>query len=100
MALHPAELRNELLRRVLDLPEARLGELERWLNDGEHGTGKAKFQSSVKPEHSQRKDWPHAPVHRVSEQGTYIVTAATLNKRQLFRGDEREILSNVVDRVS
>lgn len=35
------------------------------------------------------KDWPHAPVHRLSEHGTYIVTAGTLHKKHWFRGPER-----------
>ena len=30
------------------------------------------------------KDWPHAPVHRLSEQGIYFITAGTLQKRHLF----------------
>lgn len=30
------------------------------------------------------KDWPHAPVHRVSENAVYIVTAGTLYKKRLF----------------
>jgi putative transposase len=30
------------------------------------------------------KDWPHAPVHRLSEHGIYMVTAATLHKERLF----------------
>jgi putative transposase len=29
--------------------------------------------------------WPHAPEHRLSEAGTYIVTAATYEKQNLFR---------------
>jgi len=35
------------------------------------------------------KDWPHAPVHRLSEHGTYIVTTGTLHKEHWFRGPER-----------
>ncbi len=35
------------------------------------------------------KDWPHAPLHRISESGTYIVTAGTLHKEHWFRGPER-----------
>jgi putative transposase len=35
------------------------------------------------------KDWPHAPVHRLSEHGTYMVTAGTLHKEHWFRGPER-----------
>ena len=30
------------------------------------------------------KDWPHAPVHRLSEHGIYFNTAGTLHKRHLF----------------
>ena len=30
--------------------------------------------------------WPHAPLHRVSNHGTFIVTAATLHKQPLFCG--------------
>lgn len=33
-----------------------------------------------------RLDWPHAPPHRLDENGTYIVTGATRNKCPLFRG--------------
>lgn len=37
---------------------------------------------------TQFKDWPHAPVHRFGGAGTFMVTAATLNKRLLFLGTE------------
>jgi hypothetical protein len=30
-------------------------------------------------------DWPHAPVHRFGEGGTYFVTGATLYKQHFFR---------------
>jgi putative transposase len=30
------------------------------------------------------KDWPHAPVHRLSEHGIYFITAGTLHKKHLF----------------
>ncbi len=33
--------------------------------------------------------WPHAPLHRLSEAGTYIVTAGTYGKRHFFHGHER-----------
>jgi putative transposase len=45
------------------------------------------------------KDWPHAPVHRMSENGVYIVTAGVLHKAHLFNTDgkldilERRLLS-------
>ena len=34
-------------------------------------------------------DWPHAPVHRLSEAGAYIVTASTYGKQHFFEGKER-----------
>jgi hypothetical protein len=36
-----------------------------------------------------QKDWPHAPLHRLSEHGTFIVTASTLYKEHFFRGQDR-----------
>jgi putative transposase len=33
--------------------------------------------------------WPHAPLHVLSESGTYIVTAGTYQKHHYFRGRER-----------
>jgi putative transposase len=38
---------------------------------------------------SLAKDWPHAPLHRLSEHGTYIVTAGTLNKEHHFNTVQR-----------
>jgi putative transposase len=37
----------------------------------------------------QTRDWPHAPLHRLSEHGTYMVTAGTLHREHWFRGPER-----------
>ncbi len=34
-------------------------------------------------------DWPHAPVHRLSEAGAFMVTCGTLSKEHHFRGDDR-----------
>ncbi len=34
-------------------------------------------------------DWPHAPVHRMRDAGTYIVTAATYNGAHHFHDAER-----------
>ncbi len=35
------------------------------------------------------KDWPHAPVHRLDTDGVFMVTAATLYKRHLFKTPEQ-----------
>ena len=34
-------------------------------------------------------DWPHSPVHRLGEGGTFIVTCGTYRKEHFFRGAER-----------
>ncbi|MBI5396671.1 MAG: hypothetical protein HZA91_15365 [Verrucomicrobia bacterium] len=33
--------------------------------------------------------WPHAPLHQLSERGTYFVTASTCGKQHHFRGADR-----------
>ena len=33
---------------------------------------------------SRKKDWPHAPTHRLDSRGVYMVTAATLHKEHFF----------------
>ena len=33
--------------------------------------------------------WPHAPLHQLSERGTYFVTASTYSKAHHFRGKDR-----------
>ena len=38
---------------------------------------------------NQIKDWPHAPIHRLSSDGVFMVTGATLNKLHFFKGPER-----------
>ena len=34
-------------------------------------------------------DWPHAPLHRLSDAGAYIVTAGTYTKAHYFRDSTR-----------
>ncbi len=38
------------------------------------------------------KDWPHAPAHRLSANGVYIVTAGTLHKKHLFDSPDKRLL--------
>jgi len=35
------------------------------------------------------RDWPHSPVHRFDESGTYMVTAGTYRKQKFFSTPER-----------
>ena len=71
-----ADRRLHLIEAILHLPEAQLAELEQLLVGGP-------------PPTRPRRDWPHAPPHRFSEQGAYIVTAGTHQKEHFFRGAER-----------
>jgi putative transposase len=41
------------------------------------------------------KDWPHAPIHRISSDGIYMVTGATLYKNHFFSTAEKlKLLEN------
>src|SRR6202011_4679721 len=60
----------------------RLDEVERFL-----ASLSASRETSPSP--VPTGDWHHAPLHRISEEGTYLVTAATLAKAHVFRGAER-----------
>jgi putative transposase len=49
-------------------------------------------EGAVKPAHSRGgrvNDWPHAPVHRLSERGAYLITAGTYRKIHHFNSPER-----------
>jgi len=35
-------------------------------------------------EESSARNWPHAPLHRLTEKGTYMVTAGTYRKDHFF----------------
>ncbi len=95
-------LRVELIEKVLRLPESVLERAVDLLNglgrDEPQGlaavprAGEADVDANRKKaatSHSHSKVWPHAPLHRLTEQGTYIVTAATLHKEHYFRGEQR-----------
>lgn len=73
-------LRVRLIARILELPEGRLLEFERLLNQ-------TPAEVPVAPP-VEEKSWPHAPLHRLSEHGTFMVTGATYQKKHYFRGAE------------
>jgi putative transposase len=54
----------------------------------------------MSPPHSSRlaiRDWPHAPIHRLSEAGVYMVTSGTYQKAHLFQSAERlTFLTNMI----
>ncbi|MBI5775152.1 MAG: transposase [Verrucomicrobia bacterium] len=50
-------------------------------------TSQSGGESGDKSPHS--KPWPHAPVHKLTEHGVYLVTAGTLHKERLFTCPEK-----------
>lgn len=109
------EQRIRLIDRVRALPAAQLYHVERvvrQLESGElsHSTDGVFARAPVKPgdfqsaggsvdgtARAQTKDWPHAPLHRLSQYGTYIVTGGTLHKDHHFRGPVRlELLESAL----
>jgi putative transposase len=43
------------------------------------------------------KDWPHAPVHRLTENAVYFVTAGTLHKQHFFNTPhKKDLLENML----
>jgi putative transposase len=76
------ERRARLVEKILGLPETQFAELERFVD----GLPPADARTAPVP---ASRDWPHAPLHRLSEQGTYIVTAATYEHEHRFAGAAR-----------
>jgi putative transposase len=79
-------LRLRLVRDVLALAPTQLGEVAEFLD-------RLRTSAPCIPLHVTEtladRDWPHAPLHRLGEQGTYIVTSGTYEKAHLFRGADR-----------
>ncbi len=78
----PSVRRLRLIERVLHLADDRLAQLERFLDT-------PVAAAPTPPAPSLSRDWPHAPLHRISKQGTYIVTAGIYQKQHLFAGADR-----------
>ncbi len=48
-----------------------------------------KTESCDMSQHSKSTAWHHAPLHRLEEQGIYMVTAGTRHKEHFFPGSDR-----------
>jgi putative transposase len=86
--LSPDRHRLRLLERLLRLPDDRLAEAERALAALE-AAREPRRAGPDGPALPRGRDWPHAPLHRISEEGTYVVSAATLDHLHHFRGPDR-----------
>jgi putative transposase len=88
-----SELRIQLIERICRLQEHQLADVEAFFLCLEQKESSHSIQSSGVDDTpsilAQEKNWPHAPVHQLSESGTYIVTAGTDHKQHFFRGAER-----------
>jgi putative transposase len=74
------DLRSQLMERIRYLPPERLTALERLL---------AQWERPAPENDALHRDWPRAPVHRISEHGTFLVTAGTLYKHHHFADRRR-----------
>jgi|GEM_PF-458492 len=93
-----------IVARLERLHPPQLAEVDRLLNRLERSgekigsspmilPGSGEIQSGEESPHSKinsplSKDWPRAPLHRLSGKGTYLVTAGTLHKQHYFRDAE------------
>jgi putative transposase len=78
--------RLRLLDLILHLPDERLEKAEQVL-DALRATGADAHPSPAAP--PAYRDWPHAPLHRLSDQGTFLLTAGTYQKEHFFAGSDR-----------
>src|SRR5438132_1345544 len=85
------ELRNRLIERIQQLSGQHLLALEQWLVQMECAGCALPDSPPVQPSRTDSpvRDWPHAPVHRLSEHGTFLVTAGTLYKHHHFPNRQR-----------
>ena len=86
------ELRNWLTERIQQLSRDGLMALEQLFARMESTRStEASGRTPVRPSRieSPIRDWPHAPRHRLSEHGTFLVTAGTLYKHHHFPTRQR-----------
>jgi putative transposase len=85
--------RLRLIDHILHVSEAELAALEQYLHQQHQRDPAEPVPPAKSGERAAlavaERAWPHAPLHRLSEQGTYIVTAGTYGKEHHFRGAER-----------
>jgi len=91
--------REQLLQRLLHLPDEQLAGVSEFLDSLQQqvpAINEVLTPAGPSPQPKQ-PDWPHAPPHRVSKDGTYFVTTGTYLKQHHFRGAARlELLHNAL----
>lgn len=85
----PDSLRMQLVRTICTLPDDMLPHAVEALRRLEIGTVSVTPIAPAPMRTSAPKEWPHAPLHRLNENGTYIVTTGTYGRAHPFHGAER-----------
>jgi putative transposase len=78
--------RLRVVEQVLALPANHLDSLERFLRVLPASSPGGDESAAAVP---AQRDWPHAPPPRLSEHGTYLVTAGTYRKEHYFGAPDR-----------
>jgi len=84
-------LRLKLIQVIMELPEDRLRQASQAIRAIRELTQPGlpvPAQRVTRPAKPAR-DWPHAPIHRLTESGTYMVTTGTYQKLHVFQEAER-----------
>jgi putative transposase len=91
--MDPNSLRLELIETICRLPADKLVSTAEYLR---HLETKGETQSPLSSAAAAfrhvtpiAKQWPHAPLHHLSEHGTYMVTTGTYLKAHIFYDSER-----------
>jgi putative transposase len=86
------ELRRRLIERIEQLAPDQLAAVAKLLGGMESAPSappSGATQGQLIPTIAPIRDWPHAPVYRLSEHGTFLVTAGTLYKEHHFSSRQR-----------
>lgn len=95
-------VRERLIQTILELPPSELQQVQRYVsqlatNDHEHSPIAGEQAPFAPALCIGQRDWPHAPLHRLSDHGTHIVTAGTLRKQHIFQNADRlDLLESIL----
>jgi putative transposase len=91
--MDPNSLRLELIEAICRLSADKLVPTAEYLRRLESASEILPKLLPTEPGNAQStepaKQWPHAPLHRLSEQGSYMVTTGTYSKANIFRDPDR-----------
>ncbi len=86
---HSKERISRIASRLRGFNSLQLDEVERLVSKLESNNSTARVKKASRDDSPQFIHWPHAPVHRLSGMGTFIVTAGTYRKEHFLRDADR-----------